>query len=259
MDNRTIRETWAVESNNTAEMWDRRADQFDSHPIPDESETFLKEVISVCEEDDVVLDIGCGAGTYSIPISRHVSKVVGLDISPVMISRAKAKAESHGRTNCEFHVFDWTAEDPADLGEFDVVIAHMAPAISSYGSFMKMVDVTGRSCFMTRSILRENNITANLSEHGIVVEDDAARDLVFAMNVLWNIGYEPTVFYEDREFESWYPAEEYTDRIRGSIGDTDIDDDLEEVLSETIAPFRKDDVLNVSGRMRMATLSFTKR
>ncbi|SFR00369.1 class I SAM-dependent methyltransferase [Desulfoscipio geothermicus] len=43
-----------------------------------------------------VLDIGCGTGNYSLELARQGLQVTGIDISPGMLARARAKAEAEG-------------------------------------------------------------------------------------------------------------------------------------------------------------------
>ncbi len=43
-----------------------------------------------------VLDIGCGTGNYSLELARRGLRVTGLDISPGMLAKARAKAEAEG-------------------------------------------------------------------------------------------------------------------------------------------------------------------
>ncbi|MFZ5633326.1 MAG: class I SAM-dependent methyltransferase [Bacillota bacterium] len=43
-----------------------------------------------------VLDIGCGTGNYTLELARAGLKVTGVDISPEMLARARAKAGAEG-------------------------------------------------------------------------------------------------------------------------------------------------------------------
>ena len=53
----------------------------------------------------VVLDAGCGPGRLTIPIARALGakgKVVGMDLQPEMLRRAKERAKAAGLKNIEF-------------------------------------------------------------------------------------------------------------------------------------------------------------
>ncbi len=66
-----------------------------------------------------VLDVGCGTGTMAIAAARHARRVVGVDLSPVMIERAKARAA--GLATVDFEVAD--AQTAAFEAIFDVIIS----------------------------------------------------------------------------------------------------------------------------------------
>lgn len=68
---------------------------------------------------DEVLDVGCGTGTTAIAAARYARHVVGIDLSPVMIERAKTRAA--GSANVDFAVGD---AHTADFGpRFDVILS----------------------------------------------------------------------------------------------------------------------------------------
>lgn len=71
-----------------------------------------------------ILDIGCGTGNFSIKLAEKGCKVVGIDISDEMLSRARAKAEKLG-LDIEFYnmdVYDLDFEDQ----EFDAAFSMAA-------------------------------------------------------------------------------------------------------------------------------------
>ena len=58
---------------------------------------------------NVVLDYGCGLGSFSIPTAKIVGekgKVYALDIHPLALKRTKKKAQKKGLTNIEFILSD---------------------------------------------------------------------------------------------------------------------------------------------------------
>jgi SAM-dependent methyltransferase len=51
--------------------------------------------------DDVVLDLGCGAGIDTILAARRAGRVIGLDVLPAMLERTQAAAAEAGLANVE--------------------------------------------------------------------------------------------------------------------------------------------------------------
>jgi len=51
--------------------------------------------------EDVVLDLGCGAGIDTILAARRAGRVIGLDFLPVMLERTRAAAAAAGLSNVE--------------------------------------------------------------------------------------------------------------------------------------------------------------
>lgn len=54
------------------------------------------------EAHDVVLDLFCGLGNFSLPMARHCAKVIGIEGSDGMVLRASMNATANGLTNTEF-------------------------------------------------------------------------------------------------------------------------------------------------------------
>jgi 23S rRNA (uracil1939-C5)-methyltransferase len=54
------------------------------------------------EPHDVVLDLFCGLGNFSLPLARHCAKVIGVEGSDAMVLRAQMNAEANGLTNTKF-------------------------------------------------------------------------------------------------------------------------------------------------------------
>ncbi|GAB2999749.1 23S rRNA (uracil(1939)-C(5))-methyltransferase RlmD [Arenimonas maotaiensis] len=65
--------------------------------------------------DDVILDLFCGLGNFTLPLAKHAGQVVGVEGDHGLVARAKANAERNGMTNAEFFAADLTQDLSAQL------------------------------------------------------------------------------------------------------------------------------------------------
>lgn len=76
--------------------------------------------------DDTVLDVATGTGFTALAFAPTVRSVIGLDVSPGMLSEARKRAEKDGIKNTVFH--EGTAESLPFADEtFDIVTSRIAP------------------------------------------------------------------------------------------------------------------------------------
>src|SRR5262245_10210163 len=82
-------------------------DQFTKQAIPFSqksqlsSEEILELMVDVCgvTPQDTVLDVACGPGLTACAFAKVARRVTGIDITPAMIERAKARQAEIGLTN----------------------------------------------------------------------------------------------------------------------------------------------------------------
>ncbi|MBR7887370.1 23S rRNA (uracil(1939)-C(5))-methyltransferase RlmD [Marinomonas sp. A79] len=63
--------------------------------------------------DDVVLDLFCGVGNFSLPLARSAKSVIGVEVQDSMVASAQSNAEMNGVDNATFIAADLT--QPAAL------------------------------------------------------------------------------------------------------------------------------------------------
>lgn len=84
----------------------------------------IKQAFHVSLDQASILDFGCGVGRLAIPFSKVTSKdVVGLDISPEIVEKAKEHALTFERKNVKFQVYD--GKSLPELPPFDLVNSYI--------------------------------------------------------------------------------------------------------------------------------------
>ena len=63
------------------------------------------DLLDLNENDDVI-DLFCGLGNFTLPISRYANKVVGIEGDQGLVERAKANAKANNITNALFYKAD---------------------------------------------------------------------------------------------------------------------------------------------------------
>lgn len=172
------------------------------------------------------LDVGCGAGIYSLALASRLKHVTGVDFSPEMIKLAKRLAQKYQLHNTTFQQFNWLEEDAsAYKHQFDLVYAHNTPALADYDTLKKIIDSSTHYCFIEQGIRRNEPILDQLSEMLNIERNKQFCDEVFlnAFETLWAMGYEPHISYRPQVWTGQRSLEKaipwYTSRLEGGRGE----------------------------------------
>jgi ubiquinone/menaquinone biosynthesis C-methylase UbiE len=90
-------------------FWGKVAKQYDnwiSEAFSDQYIVNKSKLISMIQPDDVILEIGCGAGDMAFHLAPKCKKIIGTDLSPEMISVAKNRKLKSEINNISFQVED---------------------------------------------------------------------------------------------------------------------------------------------------------
>ena len=107
--------------------WEKRSESFLEHKRAElhspMAERWLRELRAQlpAEKNLRILDVGCGAGFFSVLLAREGHRVTGVDLTPDMIVNARILAKEEG-ADCDFQVMDAEKLDFADES-FDVVVS----------------------------------------------------------------------------------------------------------------------------------------
>ena len=102
--------------------WDKAAENFHKTSKKDDYHELLFSKL-ILDENDTVLDLGCGEGSITLPIAEKVREVTGIDSSVKMLEFLNNKAEKQDITNV--HTIHEPLEDISyeELGNYDIVLA----------------------------------------------------------------------------------------------------------------------------------------
>jgi SAM-dependent methyltransferase len=130
------------------EYWDYIGTQYPGgdgpvDPLYDDILSRLRRSGKLVPEDSV-LDIGCGPGTFTLPIAGTAAFVTGIDPSQIMLSKAASSAASSDVRNLRTIKTTWERYRPE--APYDLVFSAFCPAIYDRHTLWKMEQASSRSC-----------------------------------------------------------------------------------------------------------------
>lgn len=122
---------------------------FESSPYEQERLMLLLQEVKGCPHDSI-LEVGCAEGVFTSMLSTLSSRVVGIDVSPTAVARA--------RERCPDHTFFATSLESFESDEkFDLVIcAETLYYIEDVPKAIRKLSSLGRRCIVSY-IQRESN------------------------------------------------------------------------------------------------------
>lgn len=224
-----LRKNWVDNEINVKaciDFWNTFATRQANVTIPTfEDNEFLKLIKNegMINKNGTSLDIGCGTGRYSLGLANSFKELIGIDISTEMLKKANEILKDNNINNVRYICNQWNELDLKENGfekKFDLVFAHMTPAISSLSTFEKMIKASKGYCIMSKPTRREDKILScimdklNVTGFNFSAEDDIKN----AFDYLWDSGYCPKFHYEMSEYSSKksvsYSTNMYINRIK---------------------------------------------
>lgn len=102
--------------------WDKAAAGFQKRAKKDDYQELLFSKL-ILDENDSVLDLGCGEGSITLPLAKKVRKVTGVDSSVKMLELLNERASEEGIDNVETILKPLEDITYEEIGPHDVILA----------------------------------------------------------------------------------------------------------------------------------------
>ena len=168
--------------------WDKAAPGFYKRTRKDDYQTALFDML-ILDENDVVLDVGCGEGSVTIPIAKRVKKVIGIDSSPKMLEFLEKRAEENSITNIKTILKPIEEISYNEIGDADVVVCSRSlnGIIPIDEVLLELDKIANKYVFITIFGPENKKIEKDFDkEIGIKTED--FPDYNYFFNILFNMG-----------------------------------------------------------------------
>ncbi len=105
----------------------------------------LDALLAIAQPSDTWIDVGAGAGRFSLPLALHVKSVIAVEPSRAMRSEFANLQIEHGITNVDLRDDRWPSDDPAvtDIGDV-ALISHVAYDIEPFSGFLDTLERSAR-------------------------------------------------------------------------------------------------------------------
>ena len=103
----------------------------------------LDALRSLARPDDTWLDIGAGAGRFSLPLALLVREVVALDPSPGMLAALRESAAAAGIDNVRTVEARWPMGAPGPVADV-ALIANVGHDVEDFGLFLDAMEASAR-------------------------------------------------------------------------------------------------------------------
>ena len=168
--------------------WDEAAPGFYKRTRKEDYQTALFDKL-ILDENDSVLDVGCGEGSVTVPLAKKVKRVIGIDSSPKMLEYLKKRAGDNNITNIETILKPIEEITYDEIGDVDVVVCSRSlnSIVPIEETLAELNKIANKYVFITIFGPENKKLEKNFDKRlGIKTED--FPDYNYFFNILFNMG-----------------------------------------------------------------------
>lgn len=187
------------------EDWDRDAQSFADRNADSPFASMVTSRLPV-DSSMTVLDIGCGPGTLTLPLSRQVAEVTAIDYSEQMLKVLSRQADEMNLTNIHTIRCAWENDwDECGVGSYDLVIASRSlGVVNNLGAALKKICAHSRGfaviCDRIAPTPFDPAAFAAVGRHF-----EPGPDYIYTLNILYGMGIHPSVDILELERDLVFP------------------------------------------------------
>ena len=168
--------------------WDDAAPGFFKRTLKEDYQIALFDKL-ILDENDTVLDVGCGEGSVTIPLAKQVKKVIGIDSSPKMLEYLEKRAKDNDVDNIKTILKPIEEITYEEIGDVDVVVCSRSlnGILPIDEVLFELNKIANKYVFITIFGPENKKIEKDFDkELGIKTED--FPDYNYFFNILFNMG-----------------------------------------------------------------------
>lgn len=168
--------------------WDKAAPHFHKRAKKDDYHDLLFSKL-ILNENDSLLDLGCGEGSITLPIAKQVRKVTGVDSSTKMLELLNQRAQEQNIKNIDTILKSLEDISYEEIGDYDVVLASRSlNGIIPIEETLKTInEIANKYVFITLFGPENWKIEKEFNEY-IGKENKPFPEYNYMFNILYNMG-----------------------------------------------------------------------
>ena len=210
----------------------------------------------ILRKDRTLLDIGCGPGTYAIPMSSHVKQIDCIDSSMGMLNRLLAERDWNNVKNISVKLEDW--RDRVSRKTHDVVFTSLCPPTNTPESILKMENCALKECVYISSANKDPVLSKDLWKRLGKNYSFEGYNTRYPFEFLKECGRNPSLkMFSDEIVTDRSLEEAVQDEIKRLSVYTKVDEETQKIIMDVYSDHAEDSRIIVKSKLNLGLLTWT--